>query len=734
VLPHNFKPRARLIRTIGDKLVSGPVAAIVELVKNAHDADSETSVIQLRANGDSELFQIEISDEGHGMTFDTIINSWMEPATENKVKTQFSVSGRRLLGSKGIGRFAASRLGELMTLSTSALSKDKSHIEVTTLKIDWKKFDEERYLDQIPIQIRRSRKGANYPTGTCIRIRELRDPWVASEILELYRELRRLISPIQTKQTKQKETKKSSLDFSILLDISTLPKKNIPLALMEDAQLGALKIVPAPILDSADYEVIGTFDANGRFRGEMKFNALGEPFSEKIDETFGLEEYSGLSDCGALDIRLLIFDRESTSIEALISRAKLEGYGKRAARQILDDMAGVGIYRDDFRIRPYGDKDQDWLGLSRRRVDNPSMRLSPNQIAGFISISDEKSSNLIERSSREGLETNGSYKRLQQLILNLLGTTVEPMRRKVREGTGKGLRKSRHDSFIEAAEFSWKEKILSEVPASKRDEARLIIENAQEELKKRVTEQIEHERFLEARATLGKIVAEVLHELRTPLKSISGLLKHLLFDWKKITTAIDEQIELKKGYTTRIQENTKQSKRMEKLLLQLDPLATKRSGPMTNHDAYASVFSSIEVLKYKAMEEGVGLELDGGSGHFYLGYGDEIQTALINLVDNSIYWLIKSRPNNPTIRVTLSSQKDHIIIRVEDNGPGIKDTYKLSIFEPGFSTKATEGEGQGLGLAISKESLARIGGTLELKESEIGCVFEIKIKEVNNAQ
>lgn len=95
------------------------------------------------------------------------------------------------------------------------------------------------------------------------------------------------------------------------------------------------------------------------------------------------------------------FDREAASIDALISRAGLEGYGKRAARQILDDMAGVGIYRDNFRIRPYGDKDQDWLGLSRRRVDNPSIRLSPNQIAGFISIAEEEDSGLIERSSRE---------------------------------------------------------------------------------------------------------------------------------------------------------------------------------------------------------------------------------------------------------------------------------------------------------------------------------------------
>jgi len=713
--------------------VSGPIAAIVELVKNAHDADSELSEIQIKAVNHQAPNTIEISDRGTGMTFDTIVNSWMEPATDNKTKRTMSDSGRKLLGSKGIGRFAASRLGELMTLSTSAPSADQSHVEVTTLRVDWKKFDGERYLDQVPIQVRRSKRELGYPTGTCLRIRELRDEWVATEILELYRELRRLISPIQKDTDKTKKDVKNPLPFSIYFDISTLGTKYLPHSIYDAAKSGPLKILPTPILDSADYEVVGSFDKEGKFVGTMKFNALGKPYSEPIEEWFPLEDEKGLSPCGEIDIRLLIFDREGISIESLIARAGLDGYGKRAARQILDDMAGVGIYRDNFRIRPYGDKDQDWLGLSRRRVDNPSMRLSPNQIAGFISIADENSSDLIERSSREGLETNGSYKRLQQLITNLLGSQVEPMRRKVREGTGKGIRKPRHESIIEAAEFTWKEKILSEIPASKRNDSRVIIENAQEELKKIITEQINHERFLEARVTLGNIIAEVLHELRNPLKSISGLLRHLTFDWKKITTeaSSETETETKQKYANRIIENSKQTKRMEKLLSQLDPLATKRSGPMSNQEIYQAIVSAVEVLHFKALEHGIAIEVDAKPGHMYLGYGDEVQTALLNLIDNSIFWLIKSEAATPRVRVTSYTQSNLIVIRVEDNGPGIKDSYKESIFEPGFTTKVSDG--QGLGLAISKESLARIGGTLELKPTETGCAFEIAIKEVKDA-
>jgi signal transduction histidine kinase len=718
-----FKPRARLIRTIGDKLVSGPIAAVVELVKNAHDADATHCTIKIIAR-DGCISSIEVSDDGHGMTFETITNSWLEPATDHKVKRTHSKNGRKLLGSKGIGRFAAARLGELMTLTTSALTEDGESTEVTAVKIDWKEFDAQNYLDDVKIQIRRNIESENYPSGTTVRIRELRDNWYSKEISDLNIELRRLISP--TKKDAHSEDQNSTNEFSIYLDLSQTLESSRPISLDYETVNDVIKIEPAPILDSADYEVIGFFDKEGNFSGEMTFHSLGEPYSEAIRESFPIELDMGMLPCGELKVRLLIFDREPESIEALITRAGLQGYGKRAARKILDDMTGVGIYRDDFRIRPYGDKDQDWLELSRRRVDNPSMRIGSNQIAGFITISNEYDSNLIERSSREGLESNGSYKRLQELITGLLGSTIEPMRRKVREGTGKGKRKPRHEQFIEAAEFTWKEQILSEIPLQKRGNARIVIDHAQEELRKRIIEQIEHERILEARATLGKIIAEVLHELRNPLKSMSGLLRHLKYDWKKITSQEPEQ-EIKEKYLFRTEENIKQSARMEKLLSQLDPLATKRSGPPTIQDAYQHTISSIEVMNNKATDHGITIQLEGEKNLHYIGYGDEIQTALINLIDNAIFWLIKHENSNPRINILAHKESGYIVIRIEDNGPGIKEKFKDSIFEAGFTTKVSDG--QGLGLAISKESLARTGGSLKLINAVNGCTFEIKIKE-----
>ncbi|MEK6293734.1 MAG: ATP-binding protein, partial [Paraburkholderia tropica] len=107
-----LRPRARIIRTVGDQLISGPEAALIELVKNAYDADSPSVTIRIvPPNEDLPGGLICVQDFGHGMTLETVTNGWFEPATDDKLKRRYSPGGRRLLGAKGIGRFATSRLG-----------------------------------------------------------------------------------------------------------------------------------------------------------------------------------------------------------------------------------------------------------------------------------------------------------------------------------------------------------------------------------------------------------------------------------------------------------------------------------------------------------------------------------------------------------------------------------------------------------------------------------------------
>ena len=120
--------------------------------------------------------------------------------------------------------------------------------------------------------------------------------------------------------------------------------------------------------------------------------------------------------CGTVLVHLYIFDREATALQTAMFRAGMGQISSRVAREYLDTIAGVAIYRDKFRIRPHGDPDNDWLTLDMRRVQNPTLRIGHNQVSGIIIIDNEQDSGLVERSSREGLEENGNFRRLQRLI------------------------------------------------------------------------------------------------------------------------------------------------------------------------------------------------------------------------------------------------------------------------------------------------------------------------------
>jgi HSP90 family molecular chaperone len=117
-----FRPRARIIRTIGDQLISGPEAAVIELVKNSYDADASFALIKFIPPLQIGKGRIVFTDDGVGMTLADIENKWMEPATASKTTTRRSaLRNRRMMGSKGIGRFAAAKLGSKVALAPSSV-------------------------------------------------------------------------------------------------------------------------------------------------------------------------------------------------------------------------------------------------------------------------------------------------------------------------------------------------------------------------------------------------------------------------------------------------------------------------------------------------------------------------------------------------------------------------------------------------------------------------------------
>jgi HSP90 family molecular chaperone len=116
-----LRPRARIMKTLGSELISNDAVALIELVKNSYDAEASRVLISFVGPLLPGQGRIDVFDDGFGMSLDVVRGAWMEPATPGKRQTTNSgVKSRRVLGEKGIGRFAAMRLASELELITRA--------------------------------------------------------------------------------------------------------------------------------------------------------------------------------------------------------------------------------------------------------------------------------------------------------------------------------------------------------------------------------------------------------------------------------------------------------------------------------------------------------------------------------------------------------------------------------------------------------------------------------------
>ncbi len=209
----SFRPRARIMRTLGQELISNEAVAVVELVKNSFDADARKVLIRFIEPLHVGEGRIEIIDNGHGMSMETIKSAWMEPATNSKrTRKRSEELKRRLLGEKGVGRFASSRLANELELITRRKTQPTEIYAI----FDWTQFDNESlYLDQIEILAEQRTPmeicpggvietlwtGKEKPStvdlkhGTILRMNGLKRAWSKKDFEDLQRDLSRLISP-----------------------------------------------------------------------------------------------------------------------------------------------------------------------------------------------------------------------------------------------------------------------------------------------------------------------------------------------------------------------------------------------------------------------------------------------------------------------------------------------------------------------------------------------------------
>ncbi|EHH1180227.1 sensor histidine kinase [Vibrio vulnificus] len=725
-----IKPRARLIRTIGDKLISGPEAAIIELVKNSYDAESSSVNIKISPPQKFPLFggEIVISDTGHGMTEHDLINNWLEPATDTKALNKKSRNGiRTVLGAKGVGRFASASLGHFITLESVAKVNDT--YEKVVLKLDWRVFEQHKYLDEIDIDISKTELTSASTTGVTITITELTTIWDNDKVLSLIKELRRLATPTSDK-------------FDISLDLSNYTEDNEEPYdfngvdfLKENNQLAEILqngknfeddfnhiIRPYSLLNHSDYHLKGEFDKYGNFEGT--FNIVrGDNVPKPI--TFkGPSFKTGQRTCGHLVVDLKIYDQEPEAVKYLFKRMNVnyDLFGLRKARALIADSSGIAIYRAGFRVRPYGEPDHDWLKLEKRRVQNPSLRIGHAQVAGTIHIEDEETSHLVERSSREGLETNGSYIRLVQLLEHLF-VQIEPKRKDFREKAG--LSRKPKPSIGQAREIANLESISKAVQSLSPEEQKPIllkIEKESQALTKALDEIEAYQKLLESRAALGLVVGQVIHDGRTYLEPINSSAQKIIEHAKFLFEDSKKGELIREFYPTYGEAIQTGANGLSSLFQSLDPISGRSKRKNTYFPLNQAVQEVTNLLGEKIIMSGVNIQNTVADEIAYGFFGD-MQAALLNIIDNAIYWLSTVKNDNPTITFSSNSDSSFVYLEIKNNGPTISEDSKDIIFDAGVSHKQ---DGHGLGLSIAREACRNSGGELRLSSIEPETCFTIE--------
>nr|WKF58750.1 C4-dicarboxylate transport sensor protein DctB [Paraburkholderia busanensis] len=722
-----LRPRARIIRTVGDQLITGPEAALIELVKNAFDADSPSVTIKIVPRSpEYPDGLIRVQDFGHGMTLETIEKRWFEPATDDKLKRKFSPGGRRLLGAKGIGRFAASRLGTYTVVESIAIDQN-GRVENVRVDVDWDKFTADQYLDDVEIPINRSyfADASKVRTGVTLSMTHTRDVWTSKRLEALVRELRRVASPNEAGDK-----------FEIHLDLSSFTPEangfdgekilfdlNFDVADLEHHERDYTLIRPFEIAQAADYVLEGHFDELGAFHGAFTVcKGDNHPVKFEVAAFKMLEEEES---CGPFDLRINIYDRETESIAALFGRMGLnfDKIGIRSARKILTDYSGIAIFRNGFRIRPYGEPENDWLELERQRVQNPSKKLGMSQVSGRIVIGNESGSGLVERSSREGLEHNGSFERLKRLVSEVLAH-AEERRLAFRERAGLSRRATA--DVTQAKKLAGLEAVtraVSKLPVELRQNVEKAIEKDSTALNASLEEIDEYQKLLQSRAALGLVVGEVIHEGRRILNPMANAGRSLADNVQWLTEDTKRGEVLRRQFPKQVAVVNDGTRGLSRLFKRLDPVSGRRRGRSASFVVLDAVRSAVSLFEAALADAHIFVEVDVDSTLKAHGYVEDFQAAALNILENAIYWMSTVNMSDKQIHIAGSSHQSHVRVAISNNGPTIDDSYVPRLFQVGSSLKA---DGTGLGLAIAKEACRASKGDLFYDENKSETTFVIE--------
>ena len=698
----NFNFDVSTFRLLGRELITDRITALFELVKNCYDANANQVILDFNNVGTLEMDSyISIEDDGLGMSLYDIRYKWMVIGTSSKRKESVSPAPycRKVVGEKGVGRFAVEKLGSRVIIETTQRGTTRKIV----LDLDWDKYETlseaqntRNYRHQALFtdvgNDCRIEKCPRDEHGTKIKIKLSRNEqlWSESDLRRAYSELSKLVSPLY----------RPTYPFSIVI------KSN------EYDEFTYSEVVNSFTVNTAHHYILNPVEKDAtQLQEYLSFN----------ENEGKLEIHTSKRNFGPVSMNFYYLDKND------IRKYKSAFKGDR--------IDGIIIYRDGIITTPFAEtesdssKKRDILGIDKRRYSAFFDKISSNNLVGYLNITKEGNPKIKDATNRQDFIDCPEYRELKKYIIEQI-EAVEKYLTYIKKQNTKIVTTKLIDANLHLSRIS---DIVSEISTEATPEVRTKLSEIEQktrivrrDLNKgiREYEQLQNESkrkedLFFSLLSLQDYAAELSHMVKTTIGNIKSMAEFFYTEFPN-----HEYDSIFKEYSEVI------FREMERL-----SIAVKF---MLSYAASGSDFETFEVFAliknlfdnvYKGKFDNEGIKT-------VIEYSQEVQIThnrkffediFENLISNSIKALRNTK--DKVIKCTGTVDEDRMYIRFSDNGCGIPEEDRETIFEIFKTTTQNEG-GAGIGLFTVRKRVEAMNGEVKVIDPEFknsGATFLITL-------
>jgi len=752
-----FKISSFLKDLIGRELITDEFVAVFELVKNSFDAHAKKVKVIFENQYDPTNARIIIWDNGRGMDKSDLQNKWLFVAhsdkrdgTEDKDYRDKIQHKRTFAGAKGVGRFSCDRLGRYLNLISI---KDAPNALIENLKIDWTSFEQDSNKEFIDIKVEHNTLSAtnyeDFHQGTILEISGLRDIWDRDRIKKLKVSLEKLINPIQGNDVD---------DFAIEIIADD--------ELLQDQKEKDDRDKVNGVVRNIVFERLGLKTTQIKVSITNHGGTITTTLTDRGTEIYTLTERNPYDKLYDIDIVLFVLNRAGKINFKKIMGVDSVKYGS------------VFIYKNGFRIYPFGEEGDDTLQIDRRKQQGFYRYLGTRDLLGRIEINGERS-DLRETTSRDGgFIKNESWNQLVEFFydkaLRRLETyTVGIIKwgdEKFDKETGEIIQPELKPEDVkdkildiisnltkakEVIDVQYNQDFLKIYESKQEKSATQLVKNLT-----RMAEETNNPQFVkqakavekqvsEMRQSIGELerdnatkteenknIKKTVSQLQTEnlflisdvtndTKEFKSLHHHITHTSDLIAEYISIAIEaLSKGDNKRVKESLQYIEIENQKILTLSNFVSKAKfdtkTTKINDDIISFVYEYINNL-YVITHKKLIVNVEKASFKFVTRF---VPIEMIILIDNLLNNSEKAKAQNISISWVL--EESTLTMHYADDGHGIKQEVLPHVFEYRFSTT----NGGGLGLYYVKEIVNKMKGSVQIDNSKSkGVEFIITLKK-----